>query len=358
MRVALVHDDLVQWGGAERVLEGLCEIYPEAPIFTSVFDRNNSELFRRFGQKKVITSILQKIPGWRSLYKALMPFYGLAFEQFSFDNFDLVISHTSRFAKAIITKPQTVHLCYCMTPPRFLWNFSGEDSFQWAKLLMDKLRVYDKVTSSRVDYFLANSQNTSQRIKKTYQREATVVYPFVNLERFTGVETFDGGYLVVVTRLNKYKRVDLAVKACGQLKIPLKVIGTGPVLASLQRYVDRHQYVNIDFLNNLDDEMVVQILAGCRVLIVPGIEDFGITPLEAQALGKPVLAYREGGVLETVIENKTGIFFDSQNVDSLSKAILKLNSKKINPWDCRSNAQKFSKENFIKNFQQTVASLL
>lgn len=335
MRVAIIHDDLVQWGGAERVLSGLSEIYPDAPIYTSVLDSTNSSLMRNFGTKKIITSFLQKIPGWKLLYKTLLPFYPLAFEQFDFFGYDLVISHTTRFAKSIITKPQTVHICYCHTPPRFLWHFSGEKSYGLGEIVMTKLRLYDQVAAQRVDYFIAGSENAKKRIKKVYNKESKVVYPFIDLERFKGVESFEGGYFVVIGRPNDYKRFDLAQKACEELGIPLKMI-----------------------MGGLEDEMVVQILAGCKALIIPGIEDFGLTSLEAQALGKPVVAFGEGGVLETVVPDKTGILFHKQTEESLKDALTKLDSVKINPKDCLENVVKYSKENFHKNFQATVGSLL
>lgn len=367
MRVAIVHDDLVQWGGAERVLEGLCEIYPDAPIFTSVFDYSNNQLLKRFANeqssssnRKIVTSFLQKIPGWKKFYKILLPLYPIAFEQFNFDDFDLVISHTTRFAKSIITKPKTKHICYCHTPPRFLWRFSGETNYGILESLMSKLRIYDQVSANRVDSFIAGSKNAQIRIKKIYRADSKIVYPFVDLEKFKGVETFDGGYLLVISRLNKYKRIDLAVEACANLKLPLKVIGTGPELSKLQTSVDRHQNVNIEFLGNVDDETLVQILAGCKALIIPGIEDFGITSLEAQALGKPVIAYREGGVLETVIEGKTGWFFNEQNVDNLVEVLKRSNDSyhHIKGQSGRQTAKRFSKDIFIKNFKQTVASLV
>lgn len=349
MRVAIVHDDLVQWGGAERVLLGLCEIFPNAPIYTSLYDGTNITLKRNFGSKKIITSFLQKIPGWRFLYKALLPFYPVAFEQFDFSEFNLVISHTTRFAKSIITKPTIKHLCYCHTPPRFLWHFSGEKNYGWGEILLTKLRIYDQVTARRVDFFLAGSENARTRIKKVYKRESKVVYPFVDLERFKGVENFDGGYFVVVGRSNRYKRVDLAIKACINFGLPLKIIGG---------VRDFREVRGVEFLGSLDDAMVVNILAGCKALIVPGIEDFGLASLEAQALGKPVVAFAEGGVLETIVPNKTGIFFDKQTTNSLRDALLRLDKLKIKPEDCIRNAGNFSKENFIRNFKQTVASLL
>lgn len=376
MRVALVHDDLVQWGGAERVLLGLSEIFPDAPIYTSVCDFDKKELKANFVNKKIVTSFLQQIPGWKSLYKALLPLYPIAFELFCFSDFDLVISHTTRFAKSIITKPKTKHICYCHTPPRFLWHFSGETGYRWLEPMMSKLRIYDQVSSRRVDFFIAGSENTKRRIKKVYKQDSRVVYPFIDLERFQDVETFDGRYFLVISRLNKYKRVDLAVEACARLGLPLKVIGSGSELDKLIRLPRRFGTRNdIHFLGNLSDEMVVEVLAGCKALIIPGIEDFGLTSLEAQALGKPVIAYREGGVLETVVDGKTGFFFNQQTVDSLASTLRRFNDlstcfdklkdkslqtslNHFNRNTCIANAQKFSKENFLKDFKQTIASLV
>lgn len=335
MRVAIVHDDLVQWGGAERVLLGLSEIYPEATIYTSVFDNTKTILSQVFGSKKIITSFLQKIPGWRNLYKFLLPLYGLAFEQFDFSEYDLVISHTTRFAKSIITKPGTKHICYCHTPPRFLWHFSGKRNYGLGEIILSKLRIYDQIAAERVDLFLAGSENAKQRIKKVYRKDSKVVYPFVDLERFKEVDIFDGGYFVIIGRPNYYKRYDLAINACRKLGVPLKIIDGG-----------------------ISDAKVVQILAGCRALIIPGIEDFGLVSLEVQALGKPVVAFAKGGSMETVIEGKTGIFFSEQSEESLVNALQDLEAVKINPEDCIKNASHFSKDKFINDFKAEVASLL
>lgn len=335
MRVAIAHDDLVQWGGAERVLLGLSQIYPDAPIFTSLFDYTNIALWRNFGKKKIITSFLQKIPGWRGFYKTLLPFYGPAFEQFDFSGYDLVISHTTRFAKSIITKPGTKHICYCHTPPRFLWHFSGEKNYGFGEVLLTKLRIYDAVSARRPDFFVAGSGNAGRRIKKVYGINSKVVYPFVDTDRFKNADSFDGGYFAVIGRPGKYKRFDLAKGACEKLKVPLKMIN-----------------------GSIGEEMFVRILAGCRAVIIPGIEDFGLVGLEAQTLGKPVVAFKAGGALETVIADKTGIFFDEQTEDSLIEALKRLDAVDINPQDCRENAAKFSKENFKKNFKQTIDHLL
>lgn len=334
-KVAIVHDDLVQFGGAERVLLGLCDIYPDSTIYTSVYDNSNAILAQAFASKKIITSFLQQIPSWRKLYKALLPFYPIAFEQFDFSNFDIVISQTTRFAKSIVTKPETTHICYCHTPPRFLWHFSGSVGFGLGELLMSKMRIYDQISASRVDHFIAGSENCKKRIQKIYRRDAKVTYPFIELDRFKNIETFDGGYFVIIGRPNKYKRFDLAIDACKKLGVELKIID-----------------------GNLNEQTVVNILAGSKALIIPGEEDFGLTSLEAQALGKPVIAYGCGGALETVIAGKTGIFFASQNIDSLIRAIAELELSKIRTEDCRQNAMRYSKENFTSNFKQTVASLL
>lgn len=332
MKIALVHDDLVQWGGAERVLAGISEIFPDAPIYTSIYDKDNEFLSQLFGSKKIVTSFLQKIPAWKTLYKSLLPFYPIAFEQFDFTEFDLVISHGTRFAKSIITKPTTVHINYCHTPPRFLWRFS-KDGYGLGEILMSKLRIYDQVSSKRVDLFIAGSKNAQKRIKKIYKANSKVVYPFVDLARFQDVEVFNGGYFVVIGRPNKYKRFDLAKNICEKIGVELKVI-TG------------------DFT----DEMVVHILAGCQALIIPGEEDFGLTALEAQALGKPVIAYRGGGALETVIEGETGIFFSDP--EDLYRIVKGFNSEKFKKEDCRKQAARFSKDQFQKKFKLVVTSLL
>ncbi len=352
MKVAIVHDDLMQWGGAERVLEGICEIYPEAPIYTSVFDRSNPELQKRFGSKKIVTSFLQKIPGWKSLYKQLFFLHPLAFEQFDFTEYNLVISHGTRFSKSVITKPGTIHINYCHTPPRFLWHFSSEKYSGLAEILFSKLRIFDSVSAKRVDFFIAGSKNAKARIEKVYKVGSQVVYPFVDLERFKDVESFDGGYFLVISRLNKYKRVDLAVRTCMELGVPLKIIGSGPELENFKFQISNFQFP-IEFLGNLSDEKVVQVLAGCKALILPGEEDFGLTPLEAAALGKPVVAFKKGGALETVT-SETGLFFEEQTVEALKKALLTLDSRKFNSEKIKELARQFSKEKFMKNFKETV----
>jgi glycosyltransferase involved in cell wall biosynthesis len=353
LKVALVHDDLVQWGGAERVLVYLSELFPDAPIYTSVFDYENNNLDKAFEGKKVITSFMQKIPGWRRLYKALLPLYPFAFEQFSFDGYDLVISQTTRFAKAIITKPETIHLCYCHTPPRFLWKYSGEKAPRIITPYLTYLRLLDKTIAWRPDYFIAGSKNAQKRIKKVYQRDSFVLQPFVDLDEFKNIKTSQGDYYLIMARLTPYKRVDLAVEAFNLLGLPLKVVGRGPEFEVLKQKAKN----NIEFLSFVSDEKRRELLAGCKALIVTAEEDFGLTPLEAQACGKPVIAYGMGGALETVVKDQTGIFFSDQTVQSLIEAVKRFEKMKFSEKECQNNAEKFSKSQFKNRLEEILAKI-
>ncbi len=354
MKVALVHDDLVQWGGAERVLVALSEMYPDAPIYTSLFDKEHPLLKEKFHDKKIITSFIQKIPGWKYLYKPFLPLYPLAFEQFDFSEYDLVVSNTTRFAKSIITKPGTVHICYCHTPPRFLWGFSGQKVTGILKPYLNWLRRYDKESSTRPDFFIAGSKNAQQRIQDIYGRDSKVVYPFVELERFSSVKPFQGNYLLVIARLIPYKKVDLVIKAAKRLKLPLKIVGDGPQAEKLKALAGPQ----VDFFPRLDEETLMYLLAGCKALVVAAEEDFGMGPLEAQVLGKPIIAFKKGGALETVIEGKTGYFFEEQNVDSLIEALKKLDELGYNEESCFAQAQAFSKTKFVQQFQDICTNSL
>lgn len=344
--MALVHDDLVQWGGAERVLVALSELFPEAPIYTLVYDESNKILKEKFGSKKIITSFIQNIPGWKNFYKPSFFLHPLAFEQFDFTGFDFVISQTTRFAKSIITKPETRHLCYCHTPPRFLWGFSGEKKHRY----LNFLRNYDKVSSYRVDSWIAGSKNAQIRIKNIYGFDSKVIYPFVDLERFKEIESFEGGYLLVVSRLNAYKRIDLIIKTANQMKMPLKIVGIGPERESLQKISGK----TVDFLGRLDEEMLTLVLSGCKALVIAGEEDFGLTSLEAQAVGKSVIAFKKGGALETVLPRETGYLFEEQTVESLIEALKLLEENGYNQERCLRQANQFSKEKFMREFQKLI----
>jgi glycosyltransferase involved in cell wall biosynthesis len=348
MRVAIVHDDLVQWGGAERVLLGISEFFPEAPIYTLVFDKSHPILSQKFKDKKIITSFLQSFPGWKKYFKATLKLQPIAFEQFDLTDYDLVISQTTRFAKSVITKPETLHLCYCHTPARFLWNFSGEKPAKFLEPLLSLLRLYDRVSAQRPDLFLAGSKNAQTRIEKVYQRKSRVLEPFIDLEQFKNITGFDGGYYLVVARLNSYKRVNLAIDVCQETHRKLKVVGTGPLLKEFQKRSDK----NIDILGAVSEELLKSLLAGCRGLIVTAEEDFGLTPLEAQALGKGVVAFGTGGATETIIEGETGVFFEEQTKESLEAALKRFEKMPINPDDCKKQAAKFSKDKFQEELKR------
>ncbi len=353
MKVAIVHDDLVQWGGAERVLTAISEIYPYAPIYTSVFDSSNKLLMMHFKDKTIITSFLQKIPGWKSFYKGLLPLYPIVFEQFDFSQYDLVISQTTRFAKSVITKPGTTHVCVCHTPPRFLWNFSRTNPPAMIKPYLSLLRIQDRISAKRVDYWIAGSYNCQQRLKKIYNVSSVVLQPFVDTSSLAK-ESFYGGYYLVITRLNSYKNVNVAIEAFNKSGKKLKIVGVGPQFSELNQIAKD----NIELLGSVSEYLLQNLLQGCQALIVTADEDFGMTSLEAQMVGKPVIAYGRGGSLETILENKTGLFFNELNSGSLNQAIEKLEGLKINARDCIENAHKFSKTRFQDQLKQMIKTAL
>ncbi|MGB9911186.1 MAG: glycosyltransferase [Microgenomates group bacterium] len=360
MRVALVYDRVNKWGGAERVLLALHEIWPEAPLFTAVYNPKKAQWAKVF---QVFPSFLNKFPlgkTYHELYPWLMP---LAFESFNFDNFEVVISVTSEAAKGIITKPSTLHICYCLTPTRYLW--SGYDDYFKNKMLrlitkpiVNYLRKWDKIASWRPDCYVAISQNIQQRIKKYYCQDSELIYPPIDTEFFKlkaksskrKTEKKNTKYFLIVSRLVPYKKIDIAVKAFNDLGLPLKIIGIGKQMGKLKRMANK----NIEFLGQLTDEKLLSYYQNCLAVIFPQEEDFGLVPLEAQACGKPVIAFRGGGAKETIIENKTGIFFDHQTPESLITAIKKFKKMKFKVEDCQQNALRFSKERFKKEFKDLV----
>ncbi|MDO8621224.1 MAG: glycosyltransferase [Candidatus Levybacteria bacterium] len=369
MKTALVYDRVNKWGGAERVLLALHKLFPDAPLYTSVYDKKKAPWAKVFD---VRTSFLQNFPfaTRHELYATLMP---LAFESFSFDEYDLVISVTSEAAKGIIVKPGTLHICYCLTPTRYLWS-AYDDYFKnpyfkfISKPIVSYLRTWDKIAAQRPDAYLAISKEVQGRIKKYYDRESEVVYPplseaFSSLASSVQLKTQELNakilnakrlpYFLIVSRLVPYKRIDLAISAFNKLKLPLKIVGIGSEEKRLKEMAGQ----TIEFLGYLTQEELVGYYRGCRALIFPGIEDFGLAILEAQSFGKPVIAFRGGGAIETIIDGKTGLFFDKQSVGSLTQAIKQFNNKTINPEDCINQAQKFNFEQFKKNFMKKVEEL-
>lgn len=373
MKAALVYDRVNKWGGAERVLLQLQKLFPNAPLYTSVYNPQAAPWAKKFVVKP---SFLQKITYAHSSHEILAPFMPIAFESFSFEQYDLVISITSEAAKGIITKPSTIHICYCLTPTRYLW--SGYDEYFKDKIfrLLSKpvvayLQKWDKIAVQRPDAYIAISKEVQKRIKKYYKRDSVVIYPpvsishpeFISGSRMQQKEKKmqklvqhdkNKDYFLVVSRLVTYKRIDIAILACNKLKIPLKIIGSG----SSELYLKSISGSTIEFLGNLTDTDLVRYYKNCQALIFPGIEDFGLTVLEAQSFGKPVIALKGGGAIETVIEGKTGIFFYPQTTYALIEAFKKFNEMTFNEADCIKQAEKFSKERFKKQFMNEIQKLV
>ena len=370
MKVALVYDRVNKWGGAERGLLALHELFPEAPLYTSVFNSNTAPWTRVFRQ--IYSSFLQKVPGAakrHELFPFLMP---IAFETFDFSNYQLVISVTSEAAKGIITCPGTYHLCYLLTPTRYLW--SGYDEYFNNSLkrfasrpIVSYLRSWDLMASHRPDKIISISQEVAKRTREYYGIKSDVIYPPVNTDRYSKKITnwrvksklekngiAWGQYFLVVGRLVSYKKTDLVIEAFNQLKRPLVVIGIGSEQKKLQNKAGK----NIYFTGAVTEQDLSFYYQGAKALIFPQSEDFGIVAVEAQAAGKPVIAYRAGGALETVVENKTGIFFDSQTVNSLKGALMSFDPANFKREDCIANAQRFTKEKFLMDFGKLTKDLI
>lgn len=358
MKVALVHDYLIDFGGAERVLLALCEIWPDAPVYTAITDREKMGIhWKNFSKLNIKTSWFQKVPGASKLISPLRFLLPLIWESFDFSDYDLVISSSSwAMPKGVITGPQTKHICYCHTPPRFLYHYP--EARRWTKywpvkvystLINHQLRQYDFATSQRVDKFIANSKNVAGRIKKFYRRDSTVIYPPINLPPMSKVSSKHKNYYLFYSRLISYKYPDLAIKSCQELGRKIIVAGSGPMLEEVKKLAQNQK--NSSVLGKVTDEKLSDLLENCRAVILPlKDEDFGIVYIEAQGYGKPVIALNSGGGKEAVIDGKTGVVFEKPTVSSLKKAILKFekNEKNFDPKEIRAFAQKFSKNRFKK----------
>ncbi len=350
MKVALVHDYLIEYGGAERVLEALHEIFPDAPLFTAYFGLDS------FKNWTVHSSWLQKIPFARKLISPFRIFAPLIFENFDLKAYDLVISSCNTyFSKSVITKPGALHISYIHTPPRYLYGYTTSFNYKkhwWTRVLGELmnhiLRVYDFETSQRPDVLVANSKNTQARINKFYRRDSVVIYPPVDLEKFKVQSSkfkVDKNYFLSLGRLVRGKGVDFIVKAFTRAGLPLKVAGVGPEEKNLKKIAGR----NIEFLGAVPDENLPDLYANAKALIVASEdEDFGITVVEAFAAGTPVIAPESGGYLETIIPNSTGLFFDQAEQDSLIDILQRFDESKFKEEDLKRYAKRFSKDNFKK----------
>ena len=359
-KIALIHDDFTQLGGAESLFATIASIFPDAPIYTSL--ANWQKVPKSIEQRRIVTSFIQKIPFAAKFYKTLLPLYPLAFESFDFSKYDLVLSSTTRFAKAIITRPKTTHISYLNSVPRFLWEDKINDYlpsliFFLFKPILNWLKKWDKASAQRVDFYIANSQNVARKIKKIYSRDSQVIYPFANTNFYTiakihNWELKNQNYYLVVTRLVKWKRVDIAISAALSQKLTLFIVGEGPNKSRLQKLASSSQ--NIKFFGKVTKGQLRQLYRNCQALIVTQEEDFGIAAVEAQSCGKPVITYKSGGTEEIIIEGKTGVFFDYQNKEALKDAIERASRVKWNEAQIRKNALKFSRESFVKSLKDTV----
>lgn len=356
-KVAIVCDWLTNYAGAERVTAAISEIFPEAPIYTSIY---NKEKMREFQGRDVRQSFIGKLPFAKrkhQLYITLMPY---VFEAMDLDDYDLVISSSHACAKGVITSIDTVHVCYCHSPTRYLWDGAHEyvrtyGWYRWPfRWFIDKklsaLRRWDRLAAERVDHFIANSEYVAKRIKKYYGRDAEIIYPPVDFEKFnvSALSKHPGQYYLALGRLIPYKRFDLLVDTFNSLGLPLYIIGDGKEFANLKAKA----LPNVKMLGFAPEDSLQDYYANAKAFLFPQKEDFGITAIEAMACGKPVIAYKAGGAVETIIDGKTGVFFDEQTVGSLTEAIKKFekldSAGKFDPADIRKHAERFSKERFKK----------
>lgn len=358
MRVAIVHYWLVGMRGGEKVLESLLRLYPDADVFTHVVDRTALSPF--LAQQKIHTSFISHLPFARRKYQAWLPLMPLALEQLDLTSYDLVISSESGPAKGVITRPDAVHVCYCHSPMRYVWDMYHDytrDAGLIKRLLMAVLlhymRLWDLASASRVDHFIANSGYVASRIRKFYRRDSVVINPPVEINSFHHGEAQD--YYLCLGQLVPYKRADLAVEAFTRSGRRLIVVGEGEQFDALARRAGP----SVEMRGKVSFEEIVQLYAGCRALIFPGVEDFGIVPLEAMAAGKPVIAFGRGGVLDSVVPGRTGLFFEAQTPEALETAVQDFESGRyaFDPQSIREHARSFATAAFEAKMAQYLAKL-
>lgn len=400
MRVAILYDRVNKWGGAERVLLALNELFPNAPLFTAVYDPKKALWAKKF--PKVVSTFLNKIPYFMDKHELLGTFTPIAFETLDLKSFDLVISVTSEAAKGVITKPPTVHICYCLTPTRYLWSHHdfyfknppkmfGKIPFFYyvSRPFVWYVRYWDKIAAQRPDVYVAISTAVQKRVKKYYGRDSQVIYPPTDIRKFQiprlrrvadapklwrrsgfggqansmsrqpasqrgeragKYQDKKGDYFLFVSRLIPYKRADLAIEAFNELGLPLVIIGAG----SEERRLRKMANGNIKFVGELTDSRLASYYQKAQALIFPQEEDFGMVVAEANAAGTPVIAYKAGGALDTVIPGKTGIFFDKQDKDSLIQAAKRFSKMRFDKKVLIKNAERFSKERFKKELLKLI----
>lgn len=360
MRVALVHYWLVGMRGGEKVLEAMCDLFPDADIYTHVFDADAvSNVIRRH---RIFTSFVSRLPYARRMYQKYLPLMPMALEQFDMEAYDLVISSESGPAKGIIPNSGATHVCYCHSPMRYLWNMHRQyqdTATGFTRLVMPPLthylRTWDVTTSQRVDAFAANSRTVAARLQRYYHRESSIIYPPVNTRDFSPVSAAEvGDYYLMVGELVRYKRPDIAVDAFNRLNKKLVIIGKGEMLAEIAEKAGP----SVTILGSQPFEVLKHHYARCKALVFPGEEDFGIVPVETMASGRPVIAYGRGGATETVQSGKTGLFFESQSVEALIEAIETFERSSFDPADAVARAAEFDTGHFKQRFRHFVDQAL
>lgn len=356
MKIALVHDHLAQDGGAERVLKSFCEIWPTAPIYVWLYDKKRANKF--FQTKDIRPSFIQKLPFPFKMYKRYLPLLPSATESYDLSGYDVVLSMTSSLGKGVITGPETLHICYCNTPTRYLWSDKDVIIDRWekgkiigsiSKVYKTYLRIWDKMAADRVDKFIANSNFIAKRIKKYYQRDSVAIYPPIETNKFSVSEKV-GDFFLAGGRLVSYKKFDLIVQAFNKLGLPLKIFGDGPELEPLKKMARE----NIEFLGRISDQEIAKLYSQAKAFIHPQIEDFGITALESQAAGRPVIAYRAGGAIETIIDGETGVFFDHQDWETLAETVIKFKPERFDTHKIRKHAEEFDEALFKQRMKDFV----
>jgi len=356
VKIALVFDWMTNTGGAEKVNYILHEIFPNADIFTSIYDE---KALPEFKNANIKTSFIQKIPLAKSkhqLFLSLMPY---AYELFNLNDYDIVISSSHSCSKGVITKPETLHISYCHSPMRYAWdnwhNYVHEYKMNWlfkffGKIALHKIRMWDFLSSKRVDHFIANSNTSKKRIQKYYNRKSDVVYPSINTQNFKNEKSED--YFLAIGRLTSYKKFDLIVDAFNKSGHKIKIAGTGIQFEELKKKAKD----NIEMLGFVSDEELKNLYSKSKALIFPQLEDFGITPLEAMASGKPIIAYKKGGALDSIKENLTGIFFEEQSIESLNAGVEKFleNESKFKTDEIINHAKKFDNKVFKEEILKIV----
>ena len=356
MRLALVHDHLIQAGGAEKVLKVFQEMWPDSPTYTLLYDKN--KMSNEFGGRDIRTSFLSRLPFALKKYQWYLPLMPAATEHYDLSDHNMILSSTSAFSKGVITHPGSLHICYCHTPTRYLWSDTQEyvENLNLPGIVkkvlpayLSRLRMWDKQAADRVDLFIANSETVRRRIKKYYGRDSEVIHPPVETSRFS-ISQDPKTYYLIGGRLVAYKRYDIAVDAFTKLGIPLKVYGSGPAEADLKKRAGS----NVEFVGRVSDQERDKLYQNCIAFLHPHEEDFGITQVEAMACGRPVIALRRGGSIEAVEDHVTGEFIEEQSWEELADRVIHFDQRRYDPEKIRAHALQFDTEQFKKKLKTFV----